>query len=90
MNELLMVRGGEEKSAGLGVLELREQDGAERLRIAYLRAKADDLFKEGPQEPPMACAVAEGKPVQQKVLLRGNPATPGETCVPCSARRSAA
>jgi hypothetical protein len=49
------------------------------LRIAYLRAKADDLVREGPKEPEMACAVAEGKPVQQHVLVRGNPGSPGET-----------
>ena len=36
------------------------------------------MVKDGPQEPPMACAVAEGKPVAQHVLLRGNPALPGE------------
>ena len=47
------------------------------LRVAYLRVKADDLVRDGPQEPPMACAVAEGQAVQQRVLLRGNPATPG-------------
>ncbi len=51
---------------------------ATALRIAYLRAKADDIVRDGPQEPPMACAVAEGRPVQQHVLLRGNPASPGE------------
>jgi hypothetical protein len=49
-----------------------------RLRIAYLRAKADDMVKDGPQEPPMACAVAEGRAVQQHVLMRGNPAMPGD------------
>jgi hypothetical protein len=49
-----------------------------RLRVAYLRAKAEDMTKDGPQEPPMACAVGEGKAVAQRVLLRGNPATPGD------------
>jgi hypothetical protein len=48
-----------------------------RLRIAYMRAKLDDMQKAGPQEPPMACAVTEGKRVEQHVLLRGNPASPG-------------
>ncbi len=67
-----------------GPLALPEREMAKlypaetKLRVAYLRARADDLFKEGPQEPPMADAVAEGKPVQQHVLLRGNPASPGE------------
>jgi hypothetical protein len=48
-----------------------------RLQLAFLRAKLSDATADGPQEPPMACAVAEGKPVEQHVLLRGNPATPG-------------
>jgi len=48
-----------------------------RLRIAYMRAKLDDVQKAGPQEPPMACAVTEGKRVEQHVLLHGNPASPG-------------
>jgi len=49
-----------------------------KLRVAYLRAKLDDMTKDGPQEPPMACAVTEGKPVAQHVLVRGNPASPGD------------
>jgi hypothetical protein len=49
-----------------------------KLRVAYMRARADDMTKEGPQEPPMACAVSEGKPVAQRVLVRGNPASPGD------------
>ncbi len=49
-----------------------------RLRLAYMRAKLDDMTKDGPQEPPMACAVTEGKPVAQYVLLRGNPASHGD------------
>src|SRR5487761_2307463 len=48
------------------------------LRNAYLRAHLDDWTKNGPQEPPMASAVTEGKPVAQHVLVRGNPAAPGE------------
>jgi len=47
------------------------------MRLAYMRAKLDDLSKSGPQEPPMACAVTEGKPVDQHILVRGNPASPG-------------
>jgi hypothetical protein len=49
-----------------------------KLRVAYMRAKLDDMTKNGPQEPPMACAVTEGKPVAQHVLVRGNPASPGD------------
>jgi hypothetical protein len=49
-----------------------------KLKVAYLRARLDDMTKGGPQEPPMACAVTEGKPVAQHVLMRGNTASPGE------------
>ena len=49
-----------------------------KLRVAYMRAKLDDMTKNGPQQPPMACAVTEGKPVAQHVLVRGNPASPGD------------
>ena len=49
-----------------------------KLKVAYLRARLDDMTKGGPQEPPMACAVTEGKPVAQHVLLRGNPASLGD------------
>jgi hypothetical protein len=49
-----------------------------KLRLAFMRAKLDDVAKAGPQEPPMACAVTEGKPVLQKVLIRGNPSNQGE------------
>jgi hypothetical protein len=49
-----------------------------QLRSALLRAKVDDRTKDGPQAPPMACAVTEGKPVAQRVLVRGNPAAPGD------------
>jgi hypothetical protein len=49
-----------------------------KLRVAYMRARADDMTKDGPQQPPMACAVTEGKSVAQHVLVRGNPASPGD------------
>jgi Protein of unknown function (DUF1553)/Protein of unknown function (DUF1549) len=68
---------------GAGPLALPDREmlkllpAEDRLRVSFLRAKADDMVKDGPQEPPMACAVSEGKPVAQHVLLRGNPATPG-------------
>ncbi len=71
-----------EKATGplaLPDLEMAKLYSAEtQLRVATLRAKLDDLTKNGPQQPPMACAVTEGKPVMQHVLQRGNPAMPGE------------
>jgi len=64
---------------GLPDLEMAKLYSAEtKLKVAYLRARLDDLARSGPQEPAMACAVTEGKPVAQHVLLRGNPASPGE------------
>jgi Protein of unknown function (DUF1553) len=69
---------------GNGPLALPDREVAKlyssdtKLRVAYLRARLDDITKEGPAEPPLACAVAEGKPVVQHVLVRGNPGSPGE------------
>jgi Protein of unknown function (DUF1549)/Protein of unknown function (DUF1553)/Planctomycete cytochrome C len=47
-------------------------------QVKELRAKADELKKAGPPEPDMADAVSEDKPVQQKVLLRGDYNSPGD------------
>ena len=47
-------------------------------QVAELRAKADVMKKAGPPEPDMADSVSEDKPVQQKVLLRGDYNNPGE------------
>jgi hypothetical protein len=50
----------------------------EKKQVAEFHAKAEQLKKDGPLEPDMADAVSEDKPVQQKVLLRGDYNTPGE------------
>lgn len=47
-------------------------------QLKQLRAELEDLKKASPPEPPMACAVAEGATVHQKVFIRGNWANPGE------------
>ena len=47
-------------------------------KIAALRKESDDLRAHAMPEPDMACAVAEGKPVEQKVLVRGDYNSPGE------------
>ncbi len=47
-------------------------------KLAKLRGELADLKKASPAEPPMACAVAEDKPVEQHVFLRGNPASHGD------------
>ena len=47
-------------------------------KLTQLRKELDTLKAASPPEPPMACAVAEGPSVQQKVFIRGNWANPGE------------
>ncbi len=47
--------------------------------LARLRLELEQLRKSSPPEPPMACAVAEGPDVQQRVFIRGSHENPGET-----------
>ena len=47
-------------------------------QVYMLRGQADAMKKAGPAEPDMADAVGEDKPVQQKVLIRGDYNSPGE------------
>jgi len=47
-------------------------------KLAGLRKELEALKAASPPEPPMACAVAEGPSIQQKVFIRGNWANPGE------------
>jgi len=69
---------------GNGPLNLPEPEMAKNypektsFAIAYFRVKLADWTRDGPQEPPMASAVTEGKPVTQHVLIRGNTAAEGE------------
>ncbi|MEP7269932.1 MAG: PSD1 and planctomycete cytochrome C domain-containing protein [Acidobacteriota bacterium] len=51
--------------------DLREQ-------LKTLRAKRDELKKQAPEEPDMACAVEDGEVVSQKVFVRGDYHNPGE------------
>lgn len=71
-------------TSGKGPLALPEKE-AEKLfssgsqeRLQVLRAELERLKSASPPEPPMACAVTEGPPVEQKVFIRGNWANPGE------------
>jgi hypothetical protein len=48
-----------------------------RQRSSRLKDELTALQKASPPEPPRACAVTEGTPVVQKVLLRGNAGSPG-------------
>jgi len=51
---------------------------ASRAKLARLRPELEALKKSAPQEPPLACAVSEGDPVDQRVFLRGNPEAKGD------------
>ena len=58
-----------------------EQDssltGESKERVLRLREELDALKRASPPEPPMACAVAEGKMVDQRVFVRGIHSNPG-------------
>jgi hypothetical protein len=70
--------------AGNGPLAIQPRDREKLLTDAQweelytIRSQADALKKAGPADPDMADAVSEDKPVQQKVLLRGDYNNPGE------------
>jgi hypothetical protein len=47
-------------------------------RIAALKTEVEQLKAAAPPEPDMACAVSEGKPVEQRVFIRGDYGSLGE------------
>ena len=49
-----------------------------RVRLASLEGALKQLKDSGPPEPPLACAIAEGKITEQRVFVRGNPENQGE------------
>ncbi len=66
-----------------GPLQFSEKDegdfsAADVTRLKQLRAQRDGIKKQAPQEPEMACAVAEGESVSQKVFVRGDYHNPGD------------
>src|SRR5207249_6223892 len=67
-----------------GPLALPEKDQEQffselsKERLGALRREMEELRKEAPSEPPMACAAAEGEIVQQRVFIRGNPRNQGQ------------
>jgi hypothetical protein len=67
-----------------GSLAIREKDEGKLLsaeakaELDKLKKEVADLKKDAPPEPPMACAVEEGDPVDQKVFIRGDSNSPGE------------
>ncbi|MGI8989213.1 MAG: PSD1 and planctomycete cytochrome C domain-containing protein, partial [Bryobacteraceae bacterium] len=70
------VENGPFKAAGKEREKLFSAEAVER--IAQLNAKIVELTKSGPPEPDMADAVAEGEPVDQKILIRGDYHNNGE------------
>lgn len=52
--------------------------GENRHRFHQLTAELKTLKDTGPPDPPLACGVAEDKPVTQRVFIRGNPAALGD------------
>jgi hypothetical protein len=50
--------------------------------LERLRKELEELKKLAPSEPELACAIEEGEPVKQKVLIRGDYNNPGEDAPP--------
>jgi hypothetical protein len=70
---------GPEGAFGVRVTEQESLlSGESKLLLTVLRSELEAIKKEVPPEPPMACAVAEGESVQQRVLIRGNHQNPGD------------
>ena len=73
-----------EVTAAKGPLGLPEKEPelvfSEKGRVKWTTLKAElTVIKEAaPKEPPFACAVTEGEPVEQRVFLRGNPDSRGD------------
>jgi hypothetical protein len=70
--------------AAKGPLGLPEKDAEKgfadsvRAKLAELRGELKAMKDNPPPEPPFACGVAEDKPVDQHVFVRGNPEAKGE------------
>jgi hypothetical protein len=73
-----------EIGSGKGPLTLPEKDrekrydGESRAKIGALEEEMKTIKASAPGEPPFACAVTDDKPIEQAVLLRGNPDAKGE------------
>ncbi len=73
-----------EVSLGKGPFALPEKEREKvlsvsgRARLATLEGELKNIKASGPPEPPLACAMAEGKVIEQKVFVRGNPESHGE------------
>ena len=49
-----------------------------RERAAALKREIEELTKNAPPEPALACGIVEGSPVEQRVFVRGDAGSPGE------------
>lgn len=73
-----------EVASGKGPFALPEKDRQPflseggRVRLAALESELKQLKESGPPEPPLACALTEGKVTEQRVFIRGNPENPGD------------
>ncbi|MFN0171927.1 MAG: PSD1 and planctomycete cytochrome C domain-containing protein [Bryobacteraceae bacterium] len=60
----------------------KERDGVfsaeARQRIAAVNRQIEELKKNAPPEPDLACSVEEGEPVEQRVFIRGDYSSLGE------------
>ena len=73
-----------EVASGKGPFALPEKDRekvmseAGRTRLALLEDDLKQLKSSAPPEPPLACALTEGKITEQRVFIRGNPENRGD------------
>ena len=73
-----------EVASGKGPFALPEKDRESviseggRIRLASLESALKQLKDSGPPEPPLACALTEGKVTEQRVFIRGNPENRGD------------
>ena len=74
-----------EVSSGEGPFSVAKEDRESvlsddvRTRLTSLSEELEVWTKAAPPEPPLACAVAEGEPVDQSVFVGGSHKNPGET-----------
>ena len=66
----------------ISVKEKKHFTAEQWAKIDQLRKEEEELKKLAPQEPELACAIEEGEPVKQKVLVRGDYNNPGEDAPP--------
>jgi hypothetical protein len=73
-----------EVTSGKGPFALPEKNSesviseGRRTRLASLQDDLKQLKASGPPEPPLACALTEGKVTEQRVFIRGNPENRGD------------